>query len=198
MQNTRGTGGEYAGASMGGMRSPPGAVPDLLGQSNLMKLQANQQKQLQYLGEKSEGVLSGERPLTNIGGMYLSGMGMGAVIGAIDGFKHLGSEPTAKLKANRLVSAVTKHGVGWGNTLGILALYYTTIRWGVSTFVPGMDKDQVYGPVGSAAAAGLLYKSGGGPRVALAAGGLGAVIVGSLVTLREMNKKGKLPKMPWE
>lgn len=132
-------------------------------------------KQLEYLFEDAyvpTGPSWGARICYGAGMTYLSGLAIGGTWGFLDGIRNPAGR-TTRLRINCILNSVTARGPFVANNLGILALLYNLIHGGVVRMREG--KYDVYSSVGSAVAAGMIYKSTKGLRQM----GLAGLIYGS-------------------
>jgi import inner membrane translocase subunit TIM23 len=104
------------------------------------------------------------------GTLYLSGLGIGGLIGFNEGLKNLprgttdpvtGAIKSApfKLKLNTVLNQITKHGPHLGNSAGVLGLLYNVIDSSLDAY-RGRHDD--YNSLFSGALAGAIFKSTSG------------------------------------
>lgn len=116
-------------------------------------------KQLEFLFEDeyvATGPSWGARICYGAGMTYLTGLSIGGTWGLLDGFRNPAGR-TTRLRINCILNSMTARGPFVANNLGILALLYNLIHGGVVKMREG--RYDIYSSVGSAAAAGMIYKS---------------------------------------
>lgn len=132
-------------------------------------------KQLEYLFEDeyvATGPSWGARLCYGSGITYLSGLAVGGTWGLVDGLRNP-SGRTARLRINCILNSCTARGPFVANNTAILALLYNLIHGAVIRAREGRYDE--WSSAGSAALAGLLYKSTKGPKaMGLASGMFGA------------------------
>lgn len=129
--------------------------------------------QLEYLFEeeyKATGPSWGARICYGSGTTYLSGLAVGGAWGLLDGLRNPLGKTSCRLRMNCILNACTSRGPFVANNLGMLALLYNLIHGGVIQLRDGAYDE--YSAIGSAAFAGLVYKSTAGPKPAAMAAGL--------------------------
>mmetsp|Transcript_3848 Transcript_3848/g.7954 ORF Transcript_3848/g.7954 Transcript_3848/m.7954 type:complete len:247 (-) Transcript_3848:248-988(-) len=113
---------------------------------------------------------------------YFGGGLVGGGYGALAGLRSApagGAIDTTKLKANRVMNAMTNRGLFLGNNLGCLGLLYA----GMDNLISWQrGKDDVLNTTLAGASAGLLYKATSGPRAMLVYSSAAAVVCGTLGT----------------
>lgn len=106
------------------------------------------------------------------GTLYVSGLGLGGLIGLNEGLKHLpqgsvdpvtGAVKSApfKLKLNTVLNQVTKHGPHVGNSAGVLGLLYNVIDSSLDAY---RGKHDDLNSLASGALAGAIFKSTSGAK----------------------------------
>lgn len=104
------------------------------------------------------------------GALYLSGLGMGGLVGINEGLKNLpygSTDPVTglnkpapfKLKLNTVLNQVTKHGPHMGNSAGVLGLLYNIIDSSLDAY---RGKHDDTNSLISGALTGALFKSTSG------------------------------------
>lgn len=111
--------------------------------------------------------------LYGTGTVYLTGLGLGGLYGAREGLKATKGFPF-KIRFNGLLNGCTRRGPFLGNSLGMLALGYTSIN---SAAVYFGAPDTSTTAIASAALTGMLFKSTAGLRSSLIAGGICSLAV---------------------
>lgn len=91
-----------------------------------------------------------------------------------------------KLKINRILNGSGHAGRQYGNRCGVIGLMYAGLESGM---VAVRDTDDVINSVVAGLGTGVLYKAASGPRSAALAGALGGVIVGAVVTGKQVLKR---------
>mmetsp|Transcript_7342 Transcript_7342/g.12678 ORF Transcript_7342/g.12678 Transcript_7342/m.12678 type:complete len:240 (-) Transcript_7342:268-987(-) len=113
---------------------------------------------------------------------YFGGALVGGGYGALNGVLSVpagGAVDSTKLKANRVMNAVSNRGMFLGNNLGCIGLFYA----GMDNLISWQrGKDDVLNPILAGATAGLMYKSTAGPRAMLVYSSASAVVFGVLGT----------------
>lgn len=113
---------------------------------------------------------------------YFGGALVGGGYGALSGVRSVpagGAIDTTKLKANRVMNAMTNRGMFLGNNLGCIGLFYA----GMDNLISWQrGKDDVLNPILAGATAGLMYKSTAGPRAMIVYSSASAVFFGALGT----------------
>jgi import inner membrane translocase subunit TIM23 len=159
------------------LKTPPGVPSD---------------QQLEFLFEdeyKPNGPSWGARICYGAGTTYLSGLALGGSWGLFDGLRNPVGKGSRRLRINSIVNACTARGPFVANNLGMLALLYNLIHGGVIHLRDG--KFDEASAIGSAAAAGLVYKSTAGlPKAVGAAGVFGAVMAAYQLGLAYRDRKG--------
>lgn len=143
---------------------------------------------LEYLFEEEYlpnggGPSWGSRICYGAGTTYLSGLAVGGAWGLLDGLRNRAGRTSMRLRWNCIVNACTARGPFVANSAGMVALLYNLIHGGVIK-VRGGRFDE-WTAVGSATAAGLLFKSTAGLRTA----GLAALLAGSLMSVYQWAPK---------
>lgn len=124
--------------------------------------------QLEFLFEdeyKPNGPSWGARICYGAGTTYLSGLAVGGTWGLLDGLRNPVGKGSRRLRMNCIVNACTARGPFVANNLGMVALLYNLVHGGMIHARDG--KFDEYSAVGSAACAGLVYKSTAGLQRAL-------------------------------
>ncbi|XP_013776549.1 mitochondrial import inner membrane translocase subunit Tim23-like [Limulus polyphemus] len=112
-----------------------------------------------------------ELAFSQIGGSVMTGALLGGFNGFYTGLKetaaagHVGS-----VRRTQMLNYITKRGAGIGNTLGVIAVMYSSFGV-IFSLVRGVDDE--LNTVSAATAAGLLYKSSAGLRRCAVGGALG-------------------------
>lgn len=109
------------------------------------------------------------------GGVYLLGLGVGGLYGAREGLKASKGSPF-KIRFNGLLNGCTRRGPFLGNSLGMIALGYTSINSLADYFGAPDNKATA---IASGTLTGMLFKSTAGLKSSLIAG----AICGSLVAV---------------
>lgn len=106
-----------------------------------------------------------------IGSSYISGLAAGGLWGLVE-HKRTFDESSKVLRTNHCLNSITKRGTFVGNSLAVLALFYTA-----STGLIGKlrDKDDIWNDIGGGAVTGGLYKSTKGVATFSRFFGLGAI-----------------------
>ncbi|KAJ9068020.1 Mitochondrial import inner membrane translocase subunit tim23 [Entomophthora muscae] len=107
------------------------------------------------------------------GSVYLAGLGIGGLYGAREGLKATKGSPF-KIRFNGLLNGCTRRGPFLGNSLGMLALGYTSINSAADYFGA---PDTSLTAIASGALTGMLFKSTAGLRSSLIAGGICSLVV---------------------
>ncbi|XP_043534672.1 mitochondrial import inner membrane translocase subunit Tim23 [Chiloscyllium plagiosum] len=110
-----------------------------------------------------------------IGGCCMTGAAIGAVNGLRLGFKETRDMAWSKPRNVQILNMVTRQGALWANTLGSLALLYSTFGVVIEK-VRGAEDD--LNTVAAGSLTGLLYKSTAGLRGAARGGFAGFVLTG--------------------
>lgn len=123
---------------------------------------------LEYLFEEEyEGLTGpswGARICHGTGIVYLGTLAVGGLWGLSDGLRNPIGQKSYRLRLNSVVNGCTARGPFLANNISALALMYNLIHGGLLK-VTKRDQD-LYSSVGSAAIAGLLYRSTRGPGTA--------------------------------
>lgn len=136
-------------------------------------------KQLEYLFEDEyvqTGPSWGARICYGAGLTYLFGLGVGGTWGLFDGLRNPAGR-TTRLRINCIINSCTARGPFVANNLAMVALLYNLFH-GLTIKVREGRTDAM-GAVGSAAAAGMIYKSTKGIR----AMGLAGLILGGAMAV---------------
>ena len=106
-----------------------------------------------------------------IGSSYISGLAGGGLWGF---FEHTRTfDNTSKiLRRNHCLNSITKRGTFVGNSLAVLALFYTASTGCIGKL---RDKDDIWNDIGGGAVTGALYKSTRGIATCSKFLGLGAI-----------------------
>ena len=116
----------------------------------------------------------------------------GALVGATYGLGEgirAGAGLPAKLKVNRILNLTGYRGGKAANALGGVTLIYCGAH---NIIESARMQDDWVGHVGAGAAAGLVFKSTAGPRTAVVAAGMGAVVAGLIQAAQEYG-----PELPF-
>ncbi|CAM9731768.1 unnamed protein product [Ascophyllum nodosum] len=146
-------------------------------------------KEPDYLDYNIKGRSWWERTPYNAGALYLTGIVIGGAAGMQEG---LAKAPNRRMRVltNSIMNHAGKRGSLYGNTLAVLATYYTCFEALLDHYevdqlaaVQQAGMGDIINPLLAGASTGLLYKSAAGPRLALiaSAAGLGVVGVGFAV-----------------
>ena len=121
-----------------------------------------------------------EKLFFNTGFAYLGGSVAGCVFGAVNGVSNAPSDKF-RVRVNALLTGAGKYGSRAGNSMGVLAMYYTSIEKlvdlsGADEFVGEVVPffTQITAGVGT----GMLYKCTKRPTTILVAGAVGGVGMG--------------------
>ncbi len=128
---------------------------------------------LEYLFEdeyKPNGPSWGARICYGAGTTYLTGLAIGGSWGLFDGLKNPIGRGSRRLRINCILNACTSRGPFVANNLGMLALLYNLVHGGIMQMRDG--KFDEASSIGSAAIAGLVYKSTAGFKPAMGAAGI--------------------------
>ncbi|GAV27656.1 hypothetical protein PMKS-001124 [Pichia membranifaciens] len=128
------------------------------------------------------------------GTLYVSGLGLGGLVGLNEGLKHLpqgsvdpvtGAVKAApfKLKLNTVLNQVTKHGPHVGNSAGVLGLLYNIIDSSLDAY-RGRHDD--LNSLASGALAGAIFKSTSGPKAMAYSTGLMTVAAAAWCGFKRM------------
>lgn len=117
-----------------------------------------------YLDYDTKGRGLTERMFYNSGMIYIGGLGLGGMFGALEGLKNA-PKKRFKIRLNSVLNACGKRGSRVANALGVLAIMYT----GVEGLADYLEADKLAGgidivnPIIAGAGAGALYKCTKGP-----------------------------------
>lgn len=114
---------------------------------------------LEYLFEDeyvATGPSWGARICYGSGMTYLTGLSVGGTWGFLDGLRNPAGK-TTRLRINCILNSMTSRGPFVANNLAMLALLYNLVHGGIIRMREG--KYDLYSSVGSAMAAGMIYKS---------------------------------------
>ncbi|XP_071440569.1 mitochondrial import inner membrane translocase subunit Tim23 [Hetaerina americana] len=132
-----------------------------------------QQSQPEFIFPEGAGRQRGrfEFAFSQIGGSCMIGAAIGGVGGLYNGVRSTSlAGQTGKLRRTQLLNYVMKQGAASANTLGVLAVMYSSfgvlLSWARGT-------DDEANTVAAATATGLLYKSSAGLRKCAVGGGIG-------------------------
>ncbi|XP_042504514.1 mitochondrial import inner membrane translocase subunit TIM23-2-like [Macadamia integrifolia] len=117
---------------------------------------------------------------------YLAGAIAGAGKGFVEGVKAFEEGDNLKLRTNRILNASGHSGRQFGNRAGIIGLLYAGLESGL---VAVRDTDDVVNSVLAGLGTGALYKAASGPRSAAVAGAIGGLMVGAVVTGKQVLKR---------
>ena len=128
------------------------------------------------------------------GTLYVSGLGLGGLVGLNEGLKHLpqgsvdpvtGAVKAApfKLKLNAVLNQVTKHGPHVGNSAGVLGLLYNIIDSSLDAY---RGKHDDLNSLASGALAGAIFKSTSGPKAMAYSTGLMTVAAAAWCGFKRM------------
>lgn len=134
--------------------------------------------QLEYLFEDEyvqAGPSWGARLCYGAGLTYMGGLALGGSWGLLDGLRNPAGRGSRRLRWNCILNGCTARGPFVANHLAIVALLYNLMHGGLIRWRNG--KEDISGAVGSAMAAGLLFKSTKGWRTA----GLTSLAFGALM-----------------
>jgi len=104
-----------------------------------------------------------------IGGSVLAGAGIGSISGLYRGLRDTQGQ-VGKVRRTQLLNYVGKHGSTTANSLGVVALMYSSFGVLLSWY---RGTDDEYNTLASATATGLLFKSSAGLKRCGIAGGVG-------------------------
>lgn len=136
-------------------------------------LPSTTENQLEHLFEDeyvANGPSWGARICYGTGMTYILGLSTGGLWGFVDGMRHPAGKTSNRLRFNCVLNSCTARGPFVANNIGMLALLYNLIHGGVIKARNG--KYDVYSSVGSAAVAGVVFKSTAGLRPMGMAGAL--------------------------
>mmetsp|Transcript_28747 Transcript_28747/g.39736 ORF Transcript_28747/g.39736 Transcript_28747/m.39736 type:complete len:245 (-) Transcript_28747:89-823(-) len=117
---------------------------------------------------------------------YFGGALAGGVYGTITGLRSIpeGSSPdSTKLRANRILNAVSNRGTMYGNNIGCVGLFYAGLE---SLICSQRGVDDAFNSFLAGGAAGTLYKAVSGPRAMLVYGSAGALLFGTAATAKAL------------
>jgi len=100
------------------------------------------------------------------GTTYLSGLALGGVWGLREGLGRPLAIPSARLRLNAVLNAVTRRASWMGNSAGVLALVYNGLN---SSIDYARGKHDMWGSMAAGGLSGALYKCTAGVRPMLAA-----------------------------
>ncbi|KAJ2552898.1 Mitochondrial import inner membrane translocase subunit tim23 [Coemansia sp. RSA 1933] len=109
------------------------------------------------------------------GTMYVMGLSTGGVWGFFEGMRSQHGH-NFKLRLNSVLNSMTRRGPFVANSLGVLAMFYSTINYSIGRYRGKRDQ---YNSMGAAAISGMLFKIGGGPRASLISGLICTGVVGT-------------------
>lgn len=95
-----------------------------------------------------------------IGSSYMSGLCAGGLWGLVE-HKRTFDESSKVLRRNHCLNSMTKRGIFVGNSVAVIALFYTAITGGIGKL---RDRDDVLNDVGGGGLTGALYKCTSGVR----------------------------------
>ena len=132
-----------------------------------------------------------ERACLTVGLSYFAGMGIGGVWGFIEGIRHPAAT-SGRLKVTTVLNGVTKRGPAVSNSLGVVALMYSSINYAIVSARPSGNDDIINQTV-AGAAAGALYKCTAGPRAMAIASLTGATLLAAGTVAEAVVKGEALP-----
>jgi len=104
-----------------------------------------------------------------IGGSVLIGASSGGILGLYRGLKDTAGQPVT-VRRTQLLNYIGKNGAATGNSLGVMAVMYSSVGVFLSWY---RGTDDEYNTLAAATATGLLYKSSAGLKRCGIAGGIG-------------------------
>jgi len=137
---------------------------------------------------------AGVRISFNTGVSWGLGFFGGSAYGIIDGLRTAVS-PVWRVRLNSALNGASRYGSHYGNTLGSVVFLYTTSLYIIDEF-----KVETYSPILpeyvnstlSGLSTGIVYKSTKGPRAALLAGCIGAVVSNIIFAVAPRLVQGKV------
>ena len=126
--------------------------------------------------------------LTCIRLSYTGALG-GGLFGAVEGFrtKPVGSLDSSKLKLNRVINACMHRGKTFGNTFGILGLFFAVSESFALSQLGHTLPDEL-SSVLAGMMTGALYRSSAGPKSIALGGAMGGMAVAALVLGRNVRQ----------
>jgi import inner membrane translocase subunit TIM23 len=112
----------------------------------------------------------------SVGTAYISGLSIGGVWGLVEGVRSLDGK-TGRLRVNSIVNGCTRRGPFLGNSLGVLALMYSSLEHALCKATN--KEDHVTVKMSAATLTGVLFKSTAGIRSMAIAAALGAGLSGA-------------------
>ena len=123
----------------------------------------------------------GERMFSGIGSSYVTGLVIGGSWGFYEGLRNPDGK-TMKLRINSVLNGCTRRGPFVANSLGVLALMYSTLDYGIGKL---RDKEDQYNSIAAAISTGVIFKSTAGVRAI----GIAAALGGSLAVMYNYGEK---------
>ena len=114
-----------------------------------------------------------------VGSSYLSGLVVGSTWGLYEGVRRPDGK-TLRLRMNGVLNGVTRRGPFTGNSLGVLALLYTS--WEHTLCKVTKKEDSIVNKVTAASLTGVTFKCTAGVRLMATGGVLGAALSGLYFT----------------
>mmetsp|Transcript_16265 Transcript_16265/g.42637 ORF Transcript_16265/g.42637 Transcript_16265/m.42637 type:complete len:158 (+) Transcript_16265:165-638(+) len=133
-----------------------------------------------YLDYDIKGRQYHEKLFFNSGFAFLAGSVAGTMYGAAEGLRGAASSKV-KVRVNAILNGAGKYSAGWGNAMGVVALYYTTVE----SLASYAELDEYVGGdpnvnhVVAGISTGMLYKCTARPQTMVLAGVLGGGLVGA-------------------
>jgi len=140
--------------------------------------------EVDYLDYDIKGRALHEKLFFNSGMSFLGGSVIGTLYGGVTGLRNATSS-RSKVRMNALLNGASKFGSRFGNGMGVIAFYYTTIEKLVDMAqveeTLGIEHTTgIISPVLSGCCTGMLYKcTNSRPATILVAGAIGGAISGA-------------------
>ena len=126
---------------------------------------------LQFSGDEKKKRSLSEIMFFGIGSSYITGLAAGGLWGLIEHTRTFDAS-SQLLRRNHCLNSITKRGTFVGNSLGVLALFYTASAGCIGKL---RDKDDLWNDIGAGAVTGGLYKSTKGIATFSKFVGIGAI-----------------------
>lgn len=114
----------------------------------------------------------GEQMFSGIGTSYLCGITIGGSWGLYEGLRNPDGK-TFKLRLNSVLNGCTRRGPFVANSLGIIALMYSSFD---ALIAKARGEEDAFNSIGAAVATGMVFKSTAGIRPIAIAGALGGTL----------------------
>ena len=123
---------------------------------------------------------------------YLGGTLAGGVYGGIEGSraKPQASLDTAKLRLNRLINSTMHRGRMFGNTFGILGLFYAVSESFAQSKLDQLSVPDDFSSVLAGVATGALYRAAAGPKSMAVGSAMGGIAALALVMSKNALSSG--------